>query len=105
MLLLAALGFSDEQLVEAAIRQLTSQPPHASGRTVPAVMELTERLAAIAPVKMHRIYRAATASEANDHLIKFMWLGNDFAGEPQHQDDFAKGKLPRQPHRRRCARR
>ncbi|SDR63940.1 4-aminobutyrate---pyruvate transaminase [Rhizobiales bacterium GAS113] len=83
----AALGFSDEQLVEAAIRQLKSLPmyPSAIHRTVPAVMELTERLAAIAPVKNPRIYFATTGSEANDYLIKFMWYGNGFAGEPQRR--------------------
>jgi 4-aminobutyrate---pyruvate transaminase len=83
----AALGFSDEQLVEAAIRQLKSLPmyPSAIHRTVPAVMELTERLAAIAPVKKPRIYFATTGSEANDYLIKFMWYGNGFAGEPQRR--------------------
>lgn len=65
----------------------TSLPPYPSAidRTVPAVMELTERLAAIAPVKMPPIYFATTASEANDHLIKFMWYGNDFAGEPRRR--------------------
>ena len=54
-------------------------------RTVPAVMELTERLAAIAPVKNPRIYFATTGSEANDYLIKFMWYGNGFAGQPQRR--------------------
>jgi 4-aminobutyrate--pyruvate transaminase len=83
----AALGFSDEQLIEAAMRQLKSLPmyPSAIHRTVPAVMELTERLAAIAPVKKPRIYFATTGSEANDYLIKFMWYGNGFAGEPQRR--------------------
>jgi 4-aminobutyrate---pyruvate transaminase len=59
--------------------------PSAIHRTVPAVMELTERLAAIAPVKKPRIYFATTGSEANDYLIKFMWYGNGFAGEPQRR--------------------
>lgn len=83
----AALGFSDEQLVEAAIRQLKSLPmyPSAIHRTVPAVMELTERLAAIAPVKNPRIYFATTGSEANDYLIKFMWYGNGFDGQPRRR--------------------
>ena len=54
-------------------------------RTVPAVMELSERLAALAPVKNPRIYFATTGSEANDYLIKFMWYGNGFAGEPQRR--------------------
>jgi adenosylmethionine-8-amino-7-oxononanoate aminotransferase len=83
----AAFGFSDEQLIKAAIRQLKSLPPCPSAidRTVPAVMELTERLATIALVKKPRIYFATTGSEANNYLIKFMWYGNGFAGEPQRR--------------------
>ncbi len=83
----ASLGFSDGDLVEAATRQLRSLPMYSSAihRTVPAVMELSERLAALAPVKNPRIYFATTGSEANDYLIKFMWYGNGFAGEPQRR--------------------
>jgi 4-aminobutyrate--pyruvate transaminase len=82
-----ALGFSDEALIEAATRQLRAIPmyPSAIHRTVPAVMELTERLAALAPLKNPRIYFACSGSEANDYLIKFMWYGNGFAGEPQRR--------------------
>ncbi len=83
----AALGFSDEALIEAAIRQLRALPmyPSAIHRTVPAVMELTERLAAISPLKNPRIYFSTTGSEANDYLIKFMWYGNGFAGQPDRR--------------------
>ena len=83
----ASLGFSDEDLIEAAVRQLRTLPvyPSAIHRTVPAIMELTERLAAISPVKNPRIYFATTGSEANDYLIKFMWYGNGFAGEPDRR--------------------
>jgi 4-aminobutyrate--pyruvate transaminase len=56
--------------------------PYAIDRTVRAVMEPTERLAAIAPVKIPPIYFATTAPY---HLIKFMWYGNDFAGEPRRR--------------------
>jgi 4-aminobutyrate---pyruvate transaminase len=82
-----SLGFSEERLVEAATRQLKALPMYSSAihRTVPAVMELTERLAALSPVKNPRIYFSTTGSEANDHLIKFMWYGNGFAGEPQRR--------------------
>lgn len=79
-----SLGFSEERLVDAATRQLKTLPMYSSAihRTVPPVMELTERLAALSPVKNPRIYFSTTGSEANDHLMKFMWYGNGFAGEP-----------------------
>jgi 4-aminobutyrate---pyruvate transaminase len=46
----AALGFSEEELIEAAIRQMRALPfyPSASHRTVPVVMELADKLAAAA---------------------------------------------------------
>ncbi|MCJ7502085.1 MAG: aminotransferase class III-fold pyridoxal phosphate-dependent enzyme, partial [Acidobacteriia bacterium] len=48
-----SLGFSEERLVDAATRQLKTLPMYSSAihRTVPPVMELTERLAALSPVK------------------------------------------------------
>ena len=82
-----SLGFSEERLVEAAARQMRALPMYSSAihRTVPAVMELTERLARLSPVKNPRIYFSTTGSEANDHLIKFMWYANRFAGEPERR--------------------
>ncbi|MDX6751811.1 aminotransferase class III-fold pyridoxal phosphate-dependent enzyme [Geminicoccaceae bacterium 1502E] len=83
----AALGFSDEELADAAMRQLRALPmyPSAIHRTTTPVMELSERLAAIAPVRNARVHFAVTGSEANDHLLKFMWYGNGFTGEPQRR--------------------
>ena len=82
-----SLGFSEERLVEAAARQMRALPMYSSAihRTVPAVMELTERLARLSPVKNPRIYFSTTGSEANDHLIKFMWYANRFAGQPERR--------------------
>ena len=82
-----SLGFSEDRLVEAAARQMRALPMYSSAihRTVPAVMELTERLARLSPVKNPRIYFSTTGSEANDHLIKFMWYANRFAGEPERR--------------------
>jgi 4-aminobutyrate---pyruvate transaminase len=82
-----SLGFSEDRLADAAYRQMKMLPMYSSAihRTVPAVMELTERLAALSPVKNPRIYFSTTGSEANDHLLKFMWYGNGFAGESQRR--------------------
>lgn len=82
-----ALGFSEERLVEAAARQMRALPmyPSAIHRTVPAVIELSDRLAALAPVENARVYLSVTGSEANDHLIKLVWYGNRFAGEPERR--------------------
>ncbi len=80
----ATLGFSDEELAEAASRQLRTLPmyPSAIHRTTTPVLELAEKLAAIAPMPNARVHFSTTGSEVNDHLIKFMWYGNHFADEP-----------------------
>jgi 4-aminobutyrate--pyruvate transaminase len=82
-----ALGFSDEELVEAAIQQLRTLPMYPSGihRTVPVVMELAERLERSAPIKNGHVMFATTGSEANDQLVKFLWFGNRAAGEPKRR--------------------
>ena len=81
------LGFSDEELIQAAVEQLHALPMYPSGihRTVPVVMELAERLVQSAPVKNGHVMFATTGSEANDQLVKFTWYGNRVAGEPQRR--------------------
>jgi len=81
----AALGFSDQDLVEAAVRQMRQLPAYASGlyRTVPAALALGEKLASMAPLTNARVAFASTGSEANDFLIKFMRFRNAHRGEPQ----------------------
>ena len=82
-----ALGYSDEELIEAAIPQMRALPmyPSAIDRTVPAVMELAERLAALSPMPRTHVTFATTGSEANDHLIKFIWYANGFSGQPRRR--------------------
>lgn len=81
------LGFSDEELIEAAIAQLRTLPMYPSGihRTVPVVMELAERLTRAAPIPNAHVMFATTGSEANDQLIKFTWYANRVAGEPKRR--------------------
>lgn len=80
----AALGFSDQDLVETVIRQMRHLPAYASGlyRTVPAALALGEKLASMAPLANARVAFASTGSEANDFLIKFMRFRNAHRGEP-----------------------
>jgi len=88
----AALGFSDEDLIEAAVRQMRHLPAYASGiyRTVPVVLALAEKLAAMAPMPGARVAFASTGSEANDFLIKFMRFRNAFLGEPKRTKVIAR---------------
>ena len=61
---------------------LVFEYPSAIYRTVRAVMELTSGLRRLRWLRS-RIYLATPASEANGRLSKFVWYGNDFAGEPR----------------------
>jgi 4-aminobutyrate--pyruvate transaminase len=81
------LGYSEPELVEAAIEQLRALPMYPSGahRTVPVVMQLAEKLAALAPFPRARVTFATTGSEANDHVLKFLWFANAAAGQPHRR--------------------
>ncbi len=74
----AALGYSNERLVAAAHKQMQAMPFYVSAqqRTVPAVIELAERMAAMSPVKDAHVAFGATGSEANEFALKFMRYRN-----------------------------
>ncbi|MFC3227063.1 aminotransferase class III-fold pyridoxal phosphate-dependent enzyme [Marinibaculum pumilum] len=78
----SALGFSEEELVEAAVRQFRELPFYSSGlhRAVPAVMELAEKLRDLTPIKNAKIALGATGSEANDFLLKFVRAADRMTG-------------------------
>jgi 4-aminobutyrate---pyruvate transaminase len=81
----ASLGFSEERLVEAAIRQLRILPfYHSFGHksNEPAI-ELAERLIALAPVPMSKVFFANSGSEANDTAVKLVWYYHNAIGKPR----------------------
>ncbi|MDQ0303369.1 aspartate aminotransferase family protein [Ancylobacter polymorphus] len=81
----AALGFSEHRLAEAAYRQMKTMPfYHAFGHkaTEPGIA-LAERLIAMAPVPMSKVFFANSGSEANDTAVKLIWYYNNALGRPQ----------------------
>jgi 4-aminobutyrate--pyruvate transaminase len=80
-----SLGFSEKRLVEAATRQMNALPTYhifAQKSHEPGI-ELAERLLAMAPVPMARVFFANSGSEANDTAIKLVWYYNNALGRPQ----------------------
>jgi 4-aminobutyrate--pyruvate transaminase len=80
-----ALGFGEEALVEAAVEQMRKLPYYhtfASSGTEPPV-RLAERLKAIAPVPMSKVYFTNSGSEANDTVVKMVWYYNNAVGRPK----------------------
>jgi len=79
------LGFGVERLAEAAARQIrTLSFYHAfSQKTHEPQIALAERLLALAPVPMARVFFASSGSEANDTAIKLIWYYNNAIGRPE----------------------
>ncbi|AVD89957.1 aspartate aminotransferase family protein [Pseudomonas sp. SWI44] len=79
-----ALGFSEQRLVDAAHRQLQTLPFYHtfSHKSHPASIALAEKLIALAPVPMSKVYFTNSGSEANDVLVKLVWYRNNAIGQP-----------------------
>jgi 4-aminobutyrate--pyruvate transaminase len=80
-----ALGFGEEALVEAAIRQMRQLPYYhtfAHKSSLP-LADLAEKLKAIAPAPFSKVLFVNSGSEANDSLIKIIWYYNNAIGRPK----------------------
>ncbi|MFT5510281.1 MAG: 4-aminobutyrate--pyruvate transaminase [Hyphomicrobiaceae bacterium] len=80
-----SLGFSNERLIDAAVAQMRKLPTYHTffhRSNMPAI-ELAERLLKLTPVPMSKVWFANSGSEANDHMIKFVWYYNNALGRPE----------------------
>ncbi len=78
----AGLGFSEAALVDAAVEQMRKLPYyHGFGhKTTGPVVELAEKLKALSPLPVGKIFFAEGGSGANDTLIKLIWYYNNARG-------------------------
>ncbi len=81
----ASLGFSEGRLADAAARQMRTLPFYHgfSQKSHPPQIELAERLLALAPVPMKRVFFCNSGSEAADTAVKLIWYYNNARGLPQ----------------------
>ncbi|UST55964.1 aspartate aminotransferase family protein (plasmid) [Comamonadaceae bacterium OTU4NAUVB1] len=88
----AALGFSNARLAEAGARALRTLPYYHTfnQRTNVAVADLAERLLALAPVPMARVFFANSGSEANDSAVKMVWYYHNAIGQPRRKKIIAR---------------
>ena len=88
----ASLGFSNQRLIEAGQRALQSLPYYHTfnQRTNVAVADLAERLLALAPVPMARVFFANSGSEANDSAVKMVWYYHNAIGQPAKKKIIAR---------------
>jgi 4-aminobutyrate--pyruvate transaminase len=81
----ASLGFSEQRLVDAAVRQLRTLPFYHvfGGKSNEPGIELAERLIGLAPVPMSKVFFANSGSEANDSAVKLVWYYHNAIGKPE----------------------
>ncbi len=80
-----SLGFSEERLIEAAVKEMRRLPSyHGFGsKSSDIVIDLAEKLIGLAPVPMSKVFFANSGSEANDTAIKTIWYYNNAIGRPE----------------------
>ena len=79
-----SLGFSNKRLADAADRQMRTLPFYHSfgGKATEPSVRLAQRLLAMAPVPMSKVFFANSGSEANDTALKIAWYYNNALGRP-----------------------
>ena len=94
-----SLGFSEPELIDAAIEQFRKLPFYHSfaGKTVGPAIDLAELLIANAPPAggdsvMSKVFFAASGSEANDTAIKMIWYYNAALGRPEKRKIISRKK-------------
>jgi 4-aminobutyrate---pyruvate transaminase len=90
----AALGFDNERLVEAAARQMRRLPFYHgfANKSHEPVAELAERLIALMPVPMSKVFFNNSGSEANDTAIKLVWYYNNALGRHRKKKIIGRAK-------------
>jgi 4-aminobutyrate--pyruvate transaminase len=90
----AGLGFGNEELIEAATKQMRDLPYYHlfSGKSHEPAVELAEKLKAITPGNMARVFYQSSGSEANDTQIKLAWYYNNARGLPDKKKILSRVK-------------
>jgi 4-aminobutyrate--pyruvate transaminase len=89
-----ALGYNNEELVEAAAAQMRKLPfTHLfGGKSHDPAVELAEQLKELAPVPISKVFFCSSGSEANDTQIKLVWYMNNALGRPQKKKIISRFK-------------
>jgi 4-aminobutyrate---pyruvate transaminase len=89
-----ALGYGNEELVEAAAAQMRklSFAHLFTGKSHDPAIELAEKLKEIAPVPISKVFFCNSGSEANDTQIKLVWYLNNARGRPEKKKIISRVK-------------
>lgn len=83
----AAAGFDHRGLQEAAWEQIRKFPAYHTffGRTTEPAIALAEKLLELSPVPMGKVFFTNSGSEANDTVVKMLWMINRARGQRQRR--------------------
>lgn len=87
-----AIGYGEERLVTAAAEQMRKLPYYhsfAHKANGPSI-DLAEKLVAMTPERLARVFFANSGSEANDTVIKLVWYYNNAIGRPEKKKIVAR---------------
>src|SRR3954471_9847502 len=89
-----ALGHGNEELIEAATRQMRklSFAHLFTGKSHDGAIELAEKLKEMAPVPTSKVFFCNSGSEANDTQVKLVWYMNNGLGRPQKKKIISRQK-------------
>src|SRR3954467_11185782 len=89
-----ALGYDNEELVEAAVTQMRKLPfAHLfTAKSHDPAIELAEKLKEIAPVPISKVFFCNSGSEANDSQMKMIWYMNNALDRPKKKKIISRVK-------------
>jgi 4-aminobutyrate---pyruvate transaminase len=89
-----ALGYDNEELVEAAVTQMRKLPfAHLfTAKSHDPGIELAEKLKEIAPVPISKVFFCNSGSEANDSQMKMIWYMNNALDRPNKKKIISRVK-------------
>lgn len=90
----ASLGFGEHRLADAAAAQMRELPFYHgfNQKSHPPQIELAERLRALAPVPMEKVFFCNSGSEAADSTVKMIWYLNNALGRPEKKKIISRFK-------------
>ncbi|MDQ1850608.1 aspartate aminotransferase family protein [Gemmobacter fulvus] len=89
-----AVGFSEQRLCDAAMKQMQKLPYYhtfASKAHEPSI-RLSEKLVEMTPGNLTRVFYTNSGSEANDTIVKMVWYMNNALGRPRKKKFLARTK-------------
>ena len=89
-----ALGYDNEELVEAAATQMRKLPfAHLfTAKSHDPAIELAKKLKEIAPVPISKVFFCNSGSEANDSQMKMVWYMQNALGRPEKKKIISRVK-------------